>query len=163
MSENYLRRASTIILHGGRRKDYPAALLKHTVLHDDFVVDFHQHASASIPKSWLAGAVARAGARDHVRQPRLAAVEAHIDELIFWQLELSHHRLPVRAAKTQPFLACFLDGLSATEHYRQSQCGKTPFADSSHHPKTTHAFDSNFSKAYSQPRALENNPLLFHG
>src|SRR5215471_19390767 len=99
-------------------RDSSRLSLQHAILHHDFIVDLHKHALASVPKGCLAVAVARAGARDHVRQPELAAGEAHVDELIFWQLELSHHRLPVRAAKTQPFLACFLAGLSATEHYR---------------------------------------------
>jgi hypothetical protein len=52
----------------------------------------------------FAVAVARAGAGDDMRQPQLSAGEVDVDELILWQLELSHHRLSVRAAKAQPFL-----------------------------------------------------------
>jgi hypothetical protein len=122
---------SSSTAHG--EKINPAALLQHTVLHDDFVVDFHQHASASVPKSCLAIAVARAGAGDHVRQPQLAPGEAHIDELIFWQLELSHYRLPVRAAKAQPFLLCFHVGLRAAQYKRKDYCGKAIFPNDSRH------------------------------
>ncbi len=73
-------------------------------MHNDFVIDFHQHAPASVPEGCLAVAVARAGAGEDVRQAQVAAGETNADKLVFWQLELSQHRLPVRAAKAQPFL-----------------------------------------------------------
>src|SRR5262249_35029159 len=111
----------------------PAALLQHAILHDDFVVDFHQHASASVPEGYLAIAVARAGAGDRVRQPQLAAGEAHIDELIFRQLELSHHRLPVRAAKAQPLLLRVDVGVRAAQYERKDYCGKITFPNDSRH------------------------------
>jgi hypothetical protein len=81
-------------------------LLQHAILHDDFIVDFHQDASAFVPESCFAVAVARARAGDHVWQAQLVASETDIDELILC-LELCHHRLPVRAAKAEPFLLSF--------------------------------------------------------
>src|SRR5262245_18705560 len=76
---------------------------QHAVLHDDLIVYFHKHAPAFVPERCLAIAVARAGAGDDVRQSQLPAGKTDIDELIFWQMELRHHRLSIRTAKAEPF------------------------------------------------------------
>jgi hypothetical protein len=102
-------------------------------LHHDLIVYLHKHAFASVPKSCLSIAIARAGTGDHVRQVQLAAGETNVDELIFWQLELSHYRLPVRAAKAQPFLLCFHVGLRAAQYKRKDYCGKAIFPNDSRH------------------------------
>src|SRR5262245_14513937 len=98
---------------------------QHAVLHDDLIVYFHEHASAFVPKGCLAVAVARAGAGDHMRQAQLSAAETDIDELIFRQLELSHHRLPIRASKADPFLLCSNLDLRATQYCRHGERDKT--------------------------------------
>lgn len=77
--------------------------LQHAVLHNDFVVYFHEYAPTPIPKSGLAVAVARARARDHVRQVQLAAGETDVDELVVWQVKLSHHSLPIGQRKLSHF------------------------------------------------------------
>jgi hypothetical protein len=41
-----------------------------------------------------------------VRQAQLARGETNVDKLVFWEVELSHHGLPVGTAKAQPFLLC---------------------------------------------------------
>jgi hypothetical protein len=76
----------------------------------------------------------------NVRQAQLTTGETDVDEFIFWQLELSHHRLPVRAVKAQPFLVCFHFGLRATQYYRQENRGKA------HCTGDIHAFNSILSK-----------------
>jgi hypothetical protein len=70
-------------------------------------------------------------------QPQLEAGETEVDELVFWQVELSHHRLAVRATKAQPFLLCFHVGLRATQDCRQGYRSKTHFDDSSYRPNNT--------------------------
>jgi hypothetical protein len=91
-------------IHFGRQKTLTLRLsLQHAVLHNDFVVYFHKHAPPSIPEGCFAVAVAGAGTGDDMGQPQLEAGETEVDELVFWQVELNHHRLAVRATKAQPF------------------------------------------------------------
>src|SRR4030095_2387676 len=117
--------------------------LQHAVLHDDFIVHFHKHAPASVPEGCLAVAVARARARAHVRQVQLAAAETNVDKLVFWQMELSHHRLPIRTTKAQPLPLAFHVGLGTTQDCRQGYRRKRHFPGSSYRPNNTlHGFNS---------------------
>jgi hypothetical protein len=98
-------------------------------LHNDLIVYFDKHAPASIPEGRLAIAVTSAGAGDDMRQAELAAGEADVDELIFWQLELSHYRLPFRTPKAEPFLIGRNVGLGAGQYCREDKGSKTRCGD----------------------------------
>jgi hypothetical protein len=114
-------------------------------LHNDFVVYFHEYAPTPIPKSGLAVAVARAGTGDHVRQAQLAAGETDIDELVVWQVKLSHHRLPIGTTKAQPLLLAFHVCLGTTQDCRQGYRRKRHFPGSSYRPNNTiPAFNSSY-------------------
>jgi hypothetical protein len=99
-----LFRLAYFSIHFVRQKILTLRLsLQHAVLHNDFVVCFQEYAPTPIPKSGLAVAVARARARDHVRQAQLAAGETDVDELVVWQVKLSHHRCPSGQRKLSHF------------------------------------------------------------
>jgi hypothetical protein len=127
-------------------------------LHNDLIIYFHEHASASIPESRLAVAVPSAGARDDVRQAKLPAGETDIDELIFRELELSRHRLPGRAAKAQPFLLGFCPGCGTTKNCRYGERGKTHPVSESHRSENT-IYASNFILSY--PKLPEMSIALY--
>ena len=89
--------------------------LQHAVLHYNLIVDFHKRALTLIPESCFAIAVARARARDHVRQTQITARETDINELVL-RFEPSHHGLSIRAAKAEPFLLGSMIRLGAAQH-----------------------------------------------
>ena len=72
-----------------------------------------------------------------MRQAKLAAGETDVDELVVWQVKLSHHRLPIGATKTQPLLLAFHVGLRTTQDRRQGYRRKRHFPGSSYRPNNT--------------------------
>ena len=94
-----------------------------------------------------------------MRQAQLAAGETDVDELVFWQVELSHHRLPIGTTKAQPLLLCLPRWLgNSSALAATATASKTHFADSSYRPNNTiHAFNSKLSN---QTEVAPNDLLI---
>src|SRR5262245_13159136 len=58
----------------------------------------------------------------------------HVDELIFRQMELRHHRLSIRIAKAQPFLLWLCSCCRTTQSCRHGERDETHCAGDFHAP-----------------------------